>query len=87
MKLLKRMTAYKEKMENGGYKDFPTNPLPGQTGVDPSKHEANLRNPSKERGKFKPKKSISKNDQRGKRVALLRKKSSKICASTIELHA
>lgn len=45
-KLLQAAVAYREKMENGGYEDFPTNPLPGRKGADASKHEANLRNPT-----------------------------------------
>ena len=44
-KLLQKTAAFREKMKNGGYKDFPTDPLPGRTGADPSKLEANMRNP------------------------------------------
>ena len=45
IKLVRKAAAFRDKMENGGYEDFPTTPYPGRAGADASKHEANLRNP------------------------------------------
>lgn len=52
-KLAKYANAFRTKMETGGFEDFPTNPLPGRPGADPSKHTPNLRYPPKPKKKNK----------------------------------
>ncbi len=55
-KLVQRASSFLPKVENGGYEDFPTNPLPGRTGADASKHTANLRYPPERKGSKSKKK-------------------------------
>jgi hypothetical protein len=43
IKLRKKALDFVEKMENGGYIDFPTNPLPGRIPVDAAKMRASIR--------------------------------------------
>jgi len=89
-KLLQKTKAFQDKMENGGFADFPTNPLPGRTGVDASKLEANLRNPPQ----AKPKKSKMKQrifhtqkHRSTKQSMLPEKKASGSTAASVEIRA
>ena len=63
LKLLHKTQSFVYKMENGWYADFPTHPLPGRSGPDASKLQANLRNPPKVKPKkLKPSKKLQGDD-------------------------